>query len=48
MHFGLKSLGELPPLEEFEETFGGEPAESAGQVEARAVVEVDSGMVEDS
>ena len=30
MHFGLKSLGELPPLEEFEETFGndsGEPSE---------------------
>ena len=24
MHFGLKSLGELPPLEEFEETFGSE------------------------
>ncbi len=23
MHFGLKSLSELPPLEEFEETFGG-------------------------
>ncbi len=27
MHFGLKSLGELPPLEEFEETFGSEPVE---------------------
>jgi len=27
MHFGLKSLNELPPLEEFEETFGGESAE---------------------
>ena len=24
MHFGLKNLGELPPLEEFEETFGSE------------------------
>jgi segregation and condensation protein B len=23
MHFGLRSLAELPPLEEFEETFGG-------------------------
>jgi hypothetical protein len=23
MHFGLRSLEELPPLEEFEETFGG-------------------------
>ncbi len=23
MHFGLRDLGELPPLEEFEETFGG-------------------------
>lgn len=31
MHFGLKSLSDLPPLEEFEETFGGggdEPVES--------------------
>jgi segregation and condensation protein B len=26
MHFGLRSLAELPPLEEFEETFGGEPS----------------------
>ena len=25
MHFGLQSLEELPPLEEFEETFGSEP-----------------------
>jgi segregation and condensation protein B len=24
MHFGLRNLGELPPLEEFEETFGGD------------------------
>ena len=23
MHFGLKGLSELPPLAEFEETFGG-------------------------
>ncbi|MEO7795529.1 MAG: SMC-Scp complex subunit ScpB [Thermoanaerobaculia bacterium] len=29
MHFGLKSLGELPPLEEFEETFGSEPVEGS-------------------
>lgn len=28
MHFGLKGLGELPPLEEFEETFGSEPVEA--------------------
>jgi segregation and condensation protein B len=27
MHFGLKSLNELPPLEEFEETFGSDAAE---------------------
>ncbi|MEO8198646.1 MAG: SMC-Scp complex subunit ScpB [Thermoanaerobaculia bacterium] len=27
MHFGLKSLGELPPLEEFEETFGNDSSE---------------------
>ncbi len=26
MHFGLRSLSELPPLEEFEEAFGGEIA----------------------
>ncbi|HSM52145.1 MAG TPA: SMC-Scp complex subunit ScpB [Thermoanaerobaculia bacterium] len=25
MHFGLRDLDELPPLEEFEESFGGEP-----------------------
>ena len=25
MHFGLQSLKDLPPLEEFEETFGSEP-----------------------
>jgi segregation and condensation protein B len=29
MHFGLKSLAELPPLEEFEETFGIDAAETA-------------------
>ena len=28
MHFGLRSLSDLPPLEEFEETFGGEGAEA--------------------
>ena len=28
MHFGLKSLAELPPLEEFEETFGNDSSES--------------------
>jgi segregation and condensation protein B len=26
MHFGLRGLSELPPLEEFEETFGGDAA----------------------
>jgi segregation and condensation protein B len=31
MHFGLKSLNELPPLEEFEETFGSEPGEPEPQ-----------------
>ncbi len=30
MHFGLKSLNELPPLEEFEETFGSEPSDPIG------------------
>ena len=30
MHFGLRTLKELPPLEEFEEAFGGE-AEPAGR-----------------
>lgn len=29
MHFGLRSLSELPPLEEFEETFGGDGDEIA-------------------
>ena len=29
MHFGLRSLSELPPLEEFEETFGGESGASS-------------------
>jgi len=52
MHFGLKGLGELPPLEEFEETFGSEPseAESRGEshVELQAAVEVESGSGEES
>lgn len=30
MHFGLKSLKDLPPLEEFEETFGAELGAGAG------------------
>jgi segregation and condensation protein B len=30
MHFGLKSLADLPPLEEFEETFGFEAVSNAG------------------
>ena len=36
MHFGLQSLDDLPPLEEFEETFGADfaAAEGAGQEEA--------------
>ncbi len=29
MHFGLRSLDELPPLEEFEEAFGAEPVTRA-------------------
>lgn len=33
MHFGLRGLAELPPLEEFEETFGGE----GGAVEAETI-----------
>lgn len=43
MHFGLKSLQELPPLEEFEETFGADGGEAnatddrAGEAEERAV-----------
>ena len=32
MHFGLRSLADLPPLEEFEETFGGEAAEGSPPV----------------
>jgi segregation and condensation protein B len=48
MHFGLKSLADLPPLEEFEETFGDASAVApagAGRGEAAsepiAMVEVD-------
>lgn len=36
MHFGLKSLQELPPLEEFEETFGADGGE-ASATDERAV-----------
>jgi len=40
MHFGLESLEDLPPLEEFEEIFGPEGMEPLGQVAAdRAVSE---------
>ncbi|MEO8276007.1 MAG: SMC-Scp complex subunit ScpB [Thermoanaerobaculia bacterium] len=55
MHFGLKGLAELPPLEEFEETFGGEstgePAtdsvsDAALEREIEAEVEVESGLPE--
>ncbi len=58
MHFGLRDLGDLPPLEEFEETFGGgdEPTlsishehESIGLVsteEAEATLGVDEVGVE--
>ncbi len=31
MHFGLSGLDDLPPLEEFEETFGAEAAEPRGE-----------------
>ena len=34
MHFGLRSLSELPPLEEFEEAFGGGDAEGLPSLEA--------------
>lgn len=39
MHFGLKSLGELPPLEEFEETFGSEPVEAVDVPDSAAASE---------
>ena len=59
MHFGLKSLGELPPLEEFEETFGSEPVETIEGIDAiesrepaeskpAAEIEVESGSLEES
>lgn len=42
MHFGLRDLTELPPLEEFEETFGGgEPGEAATMHEAMGLVSTD-------
>ena len=36
MHFGLQRLDDLPPLEEFEETFGADfaAAQAAGEEEA--------------
>jgi segregation and condensation protein B len=34
MHFGLRSLSELPPLEEFEEAFGGGDTEALPSLEA--------------
>jgi segregation and condensation protein B len=40
VHFGLNSLKDLPPLEEFEETFGsGDPAAVANLVEMAGLVE---------
>ncbi|MBP9144306.1 MAG: SMC-Scp complex subunit ScpB [Thermoanaerobaculia bacterium] len=39
MHFGLKGLGELPPLEEFEETFGSEPVEAIEVPDSTAATE---------
>jgi segregation and condensation protein B len=40
MHFGLRSLAELPPLEEFEETFGtgAEPAAADGASTEHAAI----------
>ncbi|MFN7940586.1 MAG: SMC-Scp complex subunit ScpB [Thermoanaerobaculia bacterium] len=37
MHFGLRNLDELPPLEEFEETFGGDIGAERGLGERAAV-----------
>ena len=45
MHFGLRDLADLPPLEEFEETFGGEapgivaPAARPGEHESQLMPE---------
>jgi segregation and condensation protein B len=42
VHFGLNSLKDLPPLEEFEETFGsGDPAAVANLVEMAGLVEAE-------
>jgi segregation and condensation protein B len=43
MHFGLRGLSELPPLEEFEETFGGDAG--AGETEAIAPGHESIGLV---
>jgi segregation and condensation protein B len=43
MHFGLRSLAELPPLEEFEETFGG--GDAASEVETIAPEHERMGLV---
>jgi segregation and condensation protein B len=39
MHFGLRSLADLPPLEEFEETFGDGSAVPAGSARAESASE---------
>ncbi len=41
MHFGLRDLDELPPLEEFEEAFGSEPmARASGSADASTDADV--------
>jgi len=41
MHFGLESLDDLPPLEEFEEVFGSVEAEASGEEETNPPSETD-------
>ncbi len=44
MHFGLRSLADLPPLEEFEEAFGADPALGSDSIRESATPET-LGMV---
>lgn len=41
IHFGLKSLKDLPPMEEFEETFGEEPTAALAAVAGGGLLPVD-------
>jgi len=47
MHFGLQRIGDLPPLEEFEEAFGGEPSGESRDAPAEAAEPATPGAAAD-